>query len=239
MATSGVSVNELTRDQIINAALRKLVVIGEGQTANASQITTATEALNALVAEYRTLGMSLWARKTYLLPMVNGQSEYVFGVGQPINTPYPYKVYSARAQIAPDYETNIEMNMYSFSDFDLLPNGSQGTPVNFMYQPQINKGIFTVWPTPDSSVPANSRIAIDYQAPFEYFVAATDTPDFPEEWKNALIYGLAALLSDEMGTPMQKQAWMEKQADKHLGMALSGGTEEGSIFLQRDWAGEY
>lgn len=239
MATSGISISELSRDDIINAALRKLVVIGEGQVANATQITTAAQALNNLVAEFRTLGMALWARKTLLLPMVNGQASYVMGVGQPINIPYPYKIYSANAQIAPDYDTNIEMNVYSFADFDLLPNGSQGTPVNYKYQPQINKGIFTVWPTPDSSVPANSRISIEYQAPFEYFITGVDTPDFPEEWKNALIYNLAHLLTDEYGTPLQKQAWMEKQADRHLALALSGGTEEGSIYFQRDWAGEF
>lgn len=237
MATSGNTINQLSRDDIINAALRKLVVIGEGQTANATQITTASQALNNVVAEFRTLGMSLWARKTYLLTLIAGQAEYVFGVGQAVNTPYPLRIYTSNVELGPGFDSKLEMNQLSFTDFDLLPNASQGTPVNFKYQPKINQGLYTVWPTPDSTVPTASRISLEYQAPLEYFIAGVDTPDFPEEWNNALIYQLAYVLSDEYGTAMQKQAWLEKQADKHLAIALSGGTEEASMFIQpdRDW----
>lgn len=239
MATSGVTVNQLSRDDIINAALRKLVVIGEGQTANATQITTAGQALNNIVAEFRALGMSIWARKTYLLTLVNGQDTYTFGVGQTLNIAYPLRIYTANVEVAPDYASKIEMNQLSFADFDLLPNDSNGTPVNFKYQPKINQGVFTVWPTPDASVPATTRISIEYQSPFEYFITGVDTPDFPEEWNNALIYQLAVMLSDEYGTPMQKQQWLMSQADRHINTALSAGTEEASMFIQRDWNGDF
>lgn len=239
MATSGITVNQLSRDDIINAALRKLVVIGEGQVANATQITTAAQALNNIVAEYRTLGMSLWARKQYVITFVTGQRDYVLGIGQVLNTAYPLHIYKAEVEQAPLYDTKIDMNILSFMDFDMLPNLSTGTPVNMMYQPKVNQGVVSVWPTPDASVLPGTRMRITYQAPFEYFIAGVDTPDFPEEWNNALIYSLAYTLSDEFGTPMQKQAWLEKQADKHVGLALSGGTEDASMFIQRDWAGEW
>lgn len=239
MATSGISINQLSGDDIINAAYRKMVVIGLGQTANAQQIIDGRQALNNLVAEFRTLGMSIWARRQYNLTLVSGQKAYVFGVGQAENTPYPLKIYQAVLQQPPVFNINQDVNLLSFMDFGLLPEDSTGTVVNMMYQPGINQGTVTVWPTPDATMPVGSRLRLTYQTPFEYFIAGVDTPDFPEEWNNALIYQLALTLSDENGVSTQKQQWLEKQAEKHLSTALSAGTEEASLYIQRDWAGNY
>lgn len=239
MATSGTTVNQLSRDDIISAALRKLLVISDGQAPSATQLTQGTQALNNIVAEFRTLGMPLWARKEYLITLVTGQQDYVLGVGQVLNTPYPLHIYQAQLEQAPNFDTKIDMIIQAFQDFNNLPDLSKGTPVNICYQPQVNKGLLQVWPTPDASVLANTRVRITYQAPFEYFIAGVDTPDFPETFNNALIYQLALTLSDEYGKPLQNQAWIEKQADKHLAVALSDTVEDTSFFIQRDWQNEY
>lgn len=239
MATSGTSILQLSGDDIINAAYRKMVVIGLGQTANAQQLIDGRQALNNIVAEFRTLGMSIWARREYVLPLVVGQNAYTFGVGQAVNTPFPLKIYDIILEQPPTFSIQQEVNLLSFMDFNLLPTGSVGSVVNAMYQPKINLGILTVWPTPDASMIAGTRLSITYQTPFEYFIAGVDTPDFPEEWNNALIYQLAVTLSDENGVSTQKQQWLERQAEKHIATALSGGTEEASFYIQRDWAGEY
>lgn len=239
MTTSGQTINQLSGDDIINAAYRKLVVVGQGQVANAQQLIDGRQALNNLVAEFRTLGMSMWARKVYNLTPVTGTSVYTFGIGQTVNVPYPLHIYFVNMVPGPaPFGTQIEMNQLSFTDFDKLPLNSQGTPVNFMYQPKINKGDFSVWPTPDASLPVGSFISITYQSPFEYFIAGVDTPDFPEEWNNALIYSLALTLSDENGISTMKQQWLEKMAEKHLATALSNGGEDASFYIQRDWQGQ-
>ena len=237
MATSGISILQLSGDDIINAAYRKMVVVGLGQTASADQLVVGRQALNNLVAEFRTLGMAIWARRQYNLPLVVGQKDYVFGVGQAVNTPYPLRIYQAVLQQPPDFNINQDVNILSFTDFGLLPEDSTGTVVNMMYQPKINQGIVSVWPTPDASMAAGTLLRLTYQTPFEYFIAGVDTPDFPEEWNNALIYQLALSLSDENGVSTQKQQWLEKQAEKHLSTALSAGTEEASFYIQRDWQG--
>lgn len=239
MATSGQTVLQLSRDDILNAALRKLGVIEEGQTGNATQLANASQSLNNVVAGFRTLGMSIWARKTYNLTLVSGQKDYTFGVGQTENIPYPLRIYIANVEMGPSFDTQIEMNQLSFTDFSYLPNSSTGTPVNFMYQPKINQGIFTVWPTPDATVPATTRIHLEFQSPFEYFTAGVDTPDFPEEWNNALIYTTALGLTDEYGVADNKYQRIEKQAKMWLDTALSGGTEEASMYFQRDWTGDF
>ena len=230
MATSNNTIKVLTRDDIIKSALRKLGVIAEDQLPSTTQTLTAAEALNIVVAEFRTLGMQVWARSEYLLTLTTGQNTYVFGVGQAVNTPYPLYIYDIEMEITP-YDSNIRMNNYPIIDFNLLPDTSTGTPVNYNYQPGINVGTLRIWPIPDASVPALSRMRITYQRPFEVFDASTDTPDFPQEWGNALIYHLALNLADEYSVPDNKFQRIKGLADLHLSTALSNSNEQGSLYI--------
>lgn len=239
MATSGIYVNPMSATSIINAALRKAVIIGEGQVANLAQTATTREALNNIVAEFRVLGMSLWARKEIVFPLVAGKLDYSIGIGADVNAPMPLKVYTASVELGPTFEHRHDLNIISFTDFETLSDTSRGTPVNARYTPLVNAGYLRVWPVSDVTVPAQSRIRLIYQSAYQYFINGSDTADFPEEWNNALIYQTAVSVADEFGVPLQTRQWLEKQADKHLANALSGGTEEASLFFQKDWQGEY
>lgn len=233
MSTSGITVNQQTRDQLINAALRKCGVLSKGQSADASQLSTGAEALNNIVVEFQTVGMPLWARKTLVVTMVTGQVEYTIGVGQAINVPFPLRVYQATLQI-PNSGSQIDLQPAPLYNFALYPTNSDGTPVVYNYTPKINVGVLSVWPTPDVSVPAGTTITLIYQSPFEIFVAGTDTPDFPQEWNNAIIYQLATMLAPEYTIPIPTMQMLEKQAEKHLDAAMSIMVEEGSMFMQVD-----
>lgn len=230
MATSGITVNQLSRDTIINAALRKCQILAEGSTANANQLTTGAEALNALVTEFVAIGMPIWKRTDRDITLVNGQVTYTLGVGQAINTAYPTHLLQARYKPG-NADTIRDVEIKADFDFKLLPD-SDGVPVSVTYKPLVNQGILSVWPTPDSSVPSGSIIKITYTTPFEIFNAAADTPDFPQEWNNALIYGLAALLADEYALSIADKQWLDKQAEKHISTALASGMEDGSWYFQ-------
>lgn len=236
MTTSGITILQLTRNDIINAALRKLLVIGEDTTANATQLTTGAQALNAIVATFQTLGMSLWARKELSIAMIAAQRDYTIGVGQTLNTAFPLHIYDAVLEIGSS-DSNIDVNMMVRRDFNLLPSTTGGIPVNATYQPFINYGVLSVWPTPDTSLVSGTVIKITYQAPFEYFISSTDTPYFPQEWSNALIYHLAVSLAPENGIPLADRQQLMKEAELHLSTVLSNGAEDGSVFFGKDWRG--
>lgn len=237
MASSGNTIKVLNQSQIINAALRKLGVLAEGGTASAAQVTTSQEALNALVSEFRTLGMNVWARAVLNITLVPNQFIYNIGVGQTINTPYPMSIYDIQLEQGPVFYDTFPMNQYAIVDFNRLPPNSFGTPVNYNYQPKINTGTLMIWPTPDASTPANTRMVVTYQRPFEVFDTAVNDMDFPQEWGNALIYHLALSLADEYGVPDSKHQRIAQQAAIHLGIANSASNEEGSLYMQRDWEG--
>lgn len=233
MASSGTTIWQLSRDEIINAALRKIGVLGEGVSANATQITDGTQALNALILEYQSVhGMSLWVRRELDLTLVAGQGDYTIGIGQiDYDTAYPIKLLQANLNI-PNSSSNLNLIIMADYDFNNLPNTSTGTPVNVMYEPRVNYGIFSVWPVPDSSVTTGTTITLTYQKPYDVFTSAIDTADFPQEWTQALIYGLAYSLSDEYSLPLSDRQWFEKQADKHRDAAMMLGAEDSSMFFQ-------
>jgi hypothetical protein len=79
MPLSGSYDFSVTRDTIIQAALRKLGVLGDGQTPTTAQYNNAAFSLNLMTKAWQAEGMPLWARKfLYLLP-VTGTNEYLVG----------------------------------------------------------------------------------------------------------------------------------------------------------------
>lgn len=233
MTTSGQTIIEMNRTTLVAASLRKLGVLALGQVPSTEETTNATEALNNLVAEFQTLGMPLWAQKQTTIPMVASQGQYVIGVGMAVNTPFPLKVLQAWiVQNAGGSKQELWAN--AIEQFNRLPTQQMdtGTPSQYMYQPRINYGELNLWPLPDSTTVSNSVLYIEYMAPFEGFVGALDTPYFPREWNNALIYGTAALLASEYGTPLNDRGMLQKEADMHKDLALDFGLENASLMFQ-------
>jgi hypothetical protein len=234
MATSGVSTWSLTRDGLINAALRKLGVLSEGVAASATQLTTGAEALNSLLKHLMTKGMPLWAIKEYTFSTTLTNT-YNIGNGQTLATPMPLKVLQAY-RIESTGAANIPMEVKSHFDFELLPvNAATGKPISLMYQPLSTYGVIRMWPTPADTV---TTVTITYQRPFEDFVTGTDDLDFPPYWTDTIIYTLAWRLAPEYGVGIQERSMIAKEAALFQDEALGFGSEESSIYLMPDWSGK-
>ena len=235
MATSGDTTWQLQRDQIIAAALRK-VGFAEGETPNTTQISYAAEALNALITSWRADGMPVWAMKTFSFSVTANVQNYEIGVGQTVNTPLPLKLTQA-IRVETNGGNRVPLNIYTQYDFNQLSNfaSTTGTPVQLYYQPKATSGTLRLWPIPDAAFASNFTLEITYQRPFEEFDTATDEPDFPSYWTRAIIYGLSAELAPEYGLALQDRGYLEKKAMDTKELALSFGTEEGSIRFMPDW----
>jgi hypothetical protein len=226
MATSGITVFELSRDSLIAAALRKLGVLAQGDSPTTEDLTNGMQALNTLVSEYQTLGMPLWKRTQYSLALVASTITYTIGIGQTTNTVFPLKILEA---VIRDSSGSAQIvNQISRDQFNLLSTASTGKPVQFTYQPYTNYGVLKVWPSPNTAY----TMEVTYQAPVEGFTSAAETPDFPQEWQNALIYGLALLLAPEYGVPLNDRGWLSKEQEKHLDIAMDFNYENASVYIQ-------
>jgi hypothetical protein len=233
MATSGDTTYELTRNQFIEAAMRKCGRLAKGQSADSTDLANGMLALNSIIAEYQTLGMALWARTDYSVTLVAGQRNYTIGDGQTINTPFPLKMQKVVLETVTGGSMR-EIFPTAYQDFRLLNTESTGVPVSYTYQPKVNLGVLSLWPLPDATSAAAYTLQLTYQRPFEGFSAAGETPDFPQEWQNALIYNLAVALAPEYGVPLEDRKLLMQEAEKHLNTALQGSAEEASFYFQVD-----
>lgn len=241
MTISGQANWNYTRDQIINAAFRKLDVINDGGSASATQQTAAQEALNNVVFSLYSQGMPVWAMTTTYFTPVQGQTAYPVGTGigtGTLNIIAPLKITQAwNLDISnPSSTYRIPMNIYTQFNYNLLnaPN-NQGYPIHLWYQPGNQTGTINIWPAPDAYSATNRQIWFVYQRPFDQFNASTDTPDFPQIWIEPLIYSLAHRLAPEYGLPLSERDKLNEEANALITNALSFGTEEGSFYIQPDW----
>lgn len=239
MAISGNANWNMTRDQIINAAFRKIGVSVDGATASPTQLVNAQEALNNIVFSLYAQGMPVWAMTTVSFPLVQGQTTYPVGLGLgtgPLNIQAPLKVTQAWSRDANSLETDIPMNIYTQYNYNLLSTKiNQGYPVHLWYQPLNQAGNLTVWPAPDAYSAQYRTVFFVYQRAFDEFDSGTDTPDFPQVWLEPLVYSLAHRLAPEFGLPLAEQDKLNETANQLITNALSFGTEEGSLFIQPDW----
>jgi len=221
-----------TRDSLINAALRKLGVIGEGVSANANQLTTGAEALNYLLASTQMRVMPLWKRSATTVELTEDVSSYTIGESQTVNVSAPLKLY--QAFYTSDTTVQRELEIKTDYDFRLLPTDSVGDPVAISYTPNINYGTLTVWPTPSADSATGYGVVLVYQKPVDTLTAGSTALSYPQEWGMAIIYGLAAALADEYMLPLADRKYYMMEAEKHLQTVSEFSAEEGSVTFYPD-----
>jgi len=231
MTTSGSTNFEADRNTLLRGSLRLVGGVAQGETPTADQYTEAAEALNMMVKAWMVDGMPLWAIKKYNFALTDGTASYRIGISQTINTPKPLKIIQAFLRNTTT-SIDIPMNLYTKQEYwDLGNKTSEGLPIQLMYDPQNLYGDIYLFPTPDAVAQTSYEVHILYQRPYEDFDAATDTPDFPQEWHEAIKYGLAVRLAGEYGVPIQDRRVLQQEMLAIRGEALSFGTEEGSLYF--------
>mgnify|MGYP000980940015 CR=1 FL=1 len=231
MSTSNSTNFTVTRDQIISGALRMIGATAQGETPSATQISEAAEALNMLVKAWQADGMPLWGLTEYDMTLVAGQRTYNIGLGQIVNIARPLKIFQM-------WNTNTSglidtpMRILTKQEYNTLGNKeSSGIPIQGYYDPQRDYGVLSLFPVPDTNAAANYHVTFIYQRPFEDFDSATDNPDFPQEWFEALKYGLASRLAPEYGLPLEQRQMLNKEMQEIKQAALNFGLEEGSLYF--------
>jgi hypothetical protein len=223
MATSNSTVWELNRNQLIEAALRKLGVLNKGASADATQLSTGETALNGVVARFNTLGMPLWKRTEEGVALVLATSTYTLTGALKVTEVYLRNTNSS-----------VQYKLQPKSEYDMnsLPYSSTGVPVCWSFTPNLAEGGgLRIWPIPDAGAVSNYSLRVIKQDEFDTFTTSTETPDFPAYWSDAIIYWTAVSLAPEYGIPLNDRKALQQEATIYLGQAQSYGDEDGSIFF--------
>lgn len=153
MTTSGTYSLDVTRDQIIEASLRTLGVIGSGETATTEDRTNCAFALNLLLKTLPIETWLLWCYNDVAVPLTSGTSTYTIGpVGDVVGV-RPLRIakgWLRNTNVTPNIDQ--PMTQLARADYDMLtPKQTPGSPVNFYYDPQLTNGVLYTWPVINTS----------------------------------------------------------------------------------------
>lgn len=113
--------------------------------------------------------------------------------------------------------------------FTLSDKNTEGTPVNFYYDPQLTSTQLQVWPTAGDIFSGNSVFIANIKKPFDDLDSATDDFEFPQEWYEAIVYGLAERLAPMIGYPIPDRQLLKSEAREYLDLALSFDHEQTDV----------
>ncbi len=128
-------------------------------------------------------------------------------------------------------KSNIERVLDKISHqeyFDITNKTTQSKPNQYYYDPQTGTGQLYIWPTPDA---VSDRLRITYLRSIEDFDAAGNDPDFPQEWTEALAWGLASRIAIAFGVDANKRQEITLRAEQLLQMATEWDNEHSSAHV--------
>lgn len=128
-------------------------------------------------------------------------------------------------------DTPFVDGMISRSEYlDLPQKKGQGKPNQGYYDPRLSAGDLYLWNAPDSSSETFIGTAL---LPIEDFDAASNNPDLPQEWLEALVYNLARrLMIRHPNVAAQTRQDVKEMAVSTLAQVNSWDSEPGSVFMQ-------
>lgn len=119
----------------------------------------------------------------------------------------------------------LPMNSLALKDFLLLPVETNGEPVNYCFFREAEDGKMMVWGTPTKF---GEYLRFSYVEPITLLSDARSTPDFPDEYYEAVEDGLAAQLAAQYGAPLDRQQILEARAKESKENAMLHDNEDES-----------
>lgn len=243
--TSGTAAFLVTRDDIIKAALRKLRVIGIGETPTTEDYTNLAFALNMLLKELDTEGYLSWVYQTIAIPFVASQTTYTIAeAGTPDFTGYrPVKIAHVWRRDGSTPPIDTPMSPLSRQQYDqMTPKAQTGVPTNWYYDPQLGNTVggatslptVYVWPTP---LDTTYTMYLCIQRPIQDIATtnpSTQNFDVTQEWFRTLQWMLADEVSHDYEVDLATLQDIRSVANGLRKKLADFSQEDASIILQPD-----
>ena len=238
----------VTRDQLISLALRKLGILEIGDIPDSDTVDNASMSLNLLIKQLSTEGLKLWKNSEIRIPLIQNQTTYILGGASSVAmydmqapsvaiTDRPLKAiqgFYRNIQTTPNID--IPVLLLSKQEYNVLGSKySTGTANSIFYDVKALNGILYVYLTPDLNAHTNLELHLVVQLPLNDLSSALDTPDFPNEWMNCLVWNLADQLSIEYGVPMNYRQEIMARAILYRNQLTDWDVESSSTFFSPDF----
>ena len=111
---------------------------------------------------------------------------------------------------------------------------ANGPPVEIWYNRKGNQATGELFVWPDNGGKTWDKIVMVANILPDDFDAGSDNPDFPVEWSNCLVWGLAAELASEYGISEREQARIWSTSEFKLSELLSYDSENADVIFAMD-----
>ena len=232
MTTSNTYSFTVTRDDIINAALRSLSVLDQASTANTTDLTNCGQALNILMKEWADDGAPLWAIQWVQIPLTAGTSSYTIGPTGTVVLGYrPTRVMSAFIRNNTN-NTDTALQVISRTEYEMLGDKTSQSIVNqIYYDAQLPNGIVYCYNVPSDN---NYTIWLSVQRPVQDITAGSQNFEVPQEWFLSLKWSLAEEVALEYGVDQQTLQYVTQKAAHFKQKAFDWQQEETSVYFSVD-----
>lgn len=145
----------------------------------------------------------------------------------------PLRIYNVMYSSSLGTGDETPAERWSRQEYMMQPDkDSQGTVVQWYYNPKSTDGDFYVWQTASN---VDSALKFDYREQLSAYTSSSDTLSIPEEYYIPLKWGIAADVGPSYGVPDQRQLLLERKAEQTLELALDNDAEDDSVLIQPDF----
>lgn len=215
MATSASTDFSMTARDLCTTALRLIGVVAANREPRDAQAASAMQHLTLMLKTWGTIER-LWLIEEASKALVQGQAAY--------SLPLARRVISVRRRAA-----GIDTPLCSASreEYNNLPTKSaQGYPNTWFFDPQRTTRTLYLWLTPDAWNAANATLEYTYARVIDDVDSLNDEADVPQEWLDALTYGLAKRLGPLFGVAADVNYQEVKAEAERLYAALTADSQE-------------
>jgi hypothetical protein len=202
-----------TRNEIIQRAFRIVGVLSLGDSLSGDQFAQGNQVLNDMVKSWQNRHLFLWRLEPLTLALTASTQSYALPTD-----PYVVAIDKAYLRIS---NTDDKVEIISFRDYVDIPTKSDaGDPLVVAINLKESPTLY-VWPVPTAS----RTLYYTGVCKLQDFDLAAGTGDFPVRFKNALVYGLADQLADEVGLPLSEKKMLRDRAEQFFHEAKGSDRE--------------
>lgn len=176
--------------EAIEDALREINVVAVDEAMDAEHIQFGLRKLRRMLLSWQSLDYNVWLKAEQSVTLAAATGIYTL---DPVR---PLRILGARLS---SHGIETPMEALTREDYDRLPDkASAGRPTSYYYDRQREEARLYVWPVPSA---AGETIRITYARQIDPAEKLTDDVDVPDEWGDAVVYGLAVALAPAYQRP--------------------------------------
>lgn len=227
-----------TPSGVICDAYRDAGLTMEGSEPNSEQYASGIRRLRDVMTFMQAgdAGLKLWLNVDTAVPLTAGVAVYTFSPTGSVTMQKPFRVLEGYYLFT---ATNVRRPLGVLAWRDYLTLGqagtltsNQGTINSYFVDKQATQLSVTFWLCPDTTEAANGVAHVLLQAQATTPIALNDTINFPEEWRMALRWGLAADICT--GQPQAVIDRCEQKAEFYRNALSSWDVEDASTSFAPD-----